>query len=54
MLYEVITDYAVDAIQNPGNFSLQETFKMVNLGSNDYNSEIMLCADHTSSSFTFV
>ncbi len=51
--FQLAYDAAVDAIQNPGNFSLQETFRMVNLGSNDYNSEIMLCADHTSSSFTY-
>lgn len=51
--YQLAYDYSVDAIDNSGSFSLQENFKMVNLGSNDYNSEIMLCADHTASSFTY-
>ncbi len=51
--YQLAYDYAVSAIENPGPFSLQSTFKAVNIGSNDYNSEILLCADHTSSSFTY-
>ncbi|MBQ7422448.1 MAG: RagB/SusD family nutrient uptake outer membrane protein [Prevotella sp.] len=43
-------DIAVQAIQEPGNFHLQETFYQVNLGSNDRNAEIVLYADHTESS----
>lgn len=38
---------SVEAIENPGPFSLQPTFYDVNLGTNDRNSEIMLYADHT-------
>lgn len=38
---------SVEAINNPGPYALQETFRDVNLGSNDRNNEIMLYADHT-------
>lgn len=41
---------AVTAIQNPGNFALQKSFYLVNVGSNDRNSEIVLYADHTANS----
>jgi hypothetical protein len=41
---------AVNAIENPGIYSLQPTFYDVNVGSNDRNNEIMLYADHTQSS----
>ena len=40
-------DTAVTAIENPGNFALQESFYNVFLGQNDRNSEILLYADHT-------
>ena len=40
-------DVAVTAIENPGPFGLQESFWMVNAGSNDRNMEILLYADHT-------
>lgn len=40
-------DIAIEGIQNPGPYSLQEYFYDVSLGSNDRNSEIMLYADHT-------
>ena len=40
-------DVAVTAIENPGPFSLQESFWMVNAGPNDRNMEILLYADHT-------
>lgn len=43
-------DIAVEGIKNPGNFSLQEAFYLVNYGPNDRNSEIVLYADHTESS----
>lgn len=51
--YQMAYDVAVAAIQNSGPFALQATFRDVNLGSNDYNSEILLCADHTSSSYVY-
>ncbi len=41
---------AADGIENPGSFSLQNTYYDVNLGTNDRNSEILLYADHTESS----
>lgn len=40
-------NYAVEGINNPGPYSLQEYYYDINLGSNDRNSEIMLYADHT-------
>ncbi len=51
--YQMAYDVAIEAVQNPGSFALQATFRDVNLGSNDYNSEILLCADHTSSSYVY-
>lgn len=51
--YQLAYDYAVDAVQNSGDFGLQPTFRDVNLASNDYNSEILFCADHTASSYTY-
>ena len=53
-------DIAVNAIQNPGVYSLQPTFYDVNVATNDYNKECMLYSDHTQlnaqynvSSFTY-
>lgn len=43
-------DVAMEGIQNPGPFGLQETYYDVNLASNDRNSEILLYADHTEDS----
>jgi hypothetical protein len=43
-------DVAINAIQNPGPFRLQETFYDVNVATNDRNSEILLYADHTETS----
>jgi hypothetical protein len=43
-------DLAVNAIDNPGAFKLQDTYYDVNVGSNDRNSEIVLYADHTETS----
>lgn len=40
-------DYAIEGINNPGPYSLQEYYYDVNEGSNDRNTEIMLYADHT-------
>lgn len=45
--YQQAYDYAVEGINNPGPYSLQEYFYDIHLGSNDRNSEIMLYADHT-------
>ncbi|MGS2741031.1 RagB/SusD family nutrient uptake outer membrane protein [Sinomicrobium sp. M5D2P17] len=43
-------DVAMEAINNPGPFGLQETFYDVSLGPNDRNNEILLYADHTETS----
>ncbi len=43
-------DIAMEAIQNPGPFRLQDTFYDVNLAENDRNSELLLYADHTETS----
>jgi len=51
--YQLAYDVALSAIQNPAPFTLQSTFKAVNLAANDYNSEILLCADHTASSYIY-
>lgn len=48
--YQNAYNIALEAIENPGPFSLQETFYDVNLAQNDRNSEIMLYADHTEAS----
>lgn len=45
--YQQAYDIAVKAIDNPGPYALQATFRDVSLGSNDRNNEIMLYADHT-------
>lgn len=41
---------AVEAIDNPGPFSLQPSYYDIHIGSNDRNSEILLYADHTEKS----
>ena len=41
---------AMEGINNPGPYKLQETFYDVNLAQNDRNSECMLWADHTENS----
>lgn len=48
--YQQAYDIAVEAIDNPGPFALQQTYYDVNLGSNDRNNEILLYADHTEAS----
>ena len=40
-------DVALEGISNPGVYSLQNSFRDVNLAQNDRNSECMLWADHT-------
>lgn len=48
--YQMAYDLAVEAINNPGPYGLQETYYDVNLGSNDRNNEMLLYADHTETS----
>ena len=48
--YQEAYNIAMDAINDPGPFSLQETFYDVNLAQNDRNSELLLYADHTEDS----
>ena len=48
--FQMAYDMAATAIANPGPFKLQATYYDVNLGSNDYNSEMLLYADHTQAS----
>ena len=43
-------DTAVEAIRNPANFGLMESFYQVNAGQYDRNKECVLYADHTQSS----
>lgn len=40
-------DIAVDGINNPGSYGLENTFYDVHRGGNDRNKEVMLYADHT-------
>lgn len=51
--YQLAYNVALDAIKTPAPFGLVNTFREVNLASNDYNKEILLCADHTASSYTY-
>ncbi len=48
--YQQAYDIAVAGIDNPGPFTLQQTFYDVSLGTNDRNKEILLYADHTETS----
>lgn len=48
--YRQAYEMATTAIANPGKFALQKSFYLVNVGTNDRNSEIVLYADHTESS----
>lgn len=43
-------DIAIEAIENPGPFALQETFYDVHVATNDRNNELLLFADHTETS----
>lgn len=51
--YQKAYDIAVDGIENPGSYGLQETYYDVHYGPNDRNSEVMLYADHTEESEYF-
>ena len=44
--YQMAYDVALEAINNPGPYALQNTFYDVNVATNDRNPEIMLYADH--------
>ncbi len=46
-------DTAIEAINNPGPYKLQDTYRDVNLFENDRNAEWMLWADHTLESEQF-
>ena len=48
--YQQAYNIAIEAINDPGPFALQQSFYQVNVGSNDRNSEIVLYADHTQDS----
>lgn len=48
--YQQAYNIATEGIDNPGPYSLQDTYYDVNLGSNDRNSELLLYADHTETS----
>ena len=48
--YQQAYDVATAAIADPGSFALQKSFYLVNVGTNDRNSEMLLYADHTQSS----
>lgn len=43
-------DVAVDGINNPGNYGLENTFYDLHVGGNDRNKEMLLYADHTQES----
>jgi hypothetical protein len=45
--FQLAYDVAMEAINNPGPYKLQETFRDVNLFEKDRNAEWMLWADHT-------
>ena len=48
--YQAAYNMAVEGIDKPGAYALQETYYDVNFGPNDRNSEVMLYADHTEAS----
>ena len=51
--FQMAYDVALEAIQNPGPYALQETFYDVCRASNDRNKEMLLWADHTSTSWFY-
>jgi hypothetical protein len=51
--YQLAYDLALETIKKPTPFGLQPTFRDVNLATNDYNSEILLSADHTASNYLY-
>lgn len=48
--FQLAYDTAIEAIKNPGNFGLMDTYYKVNAGEYDRNKECVLYADHTQSS----
>ncbi len=51
--FQLAYDVALDAINNPGPYKLQETFYDMCIASNERNSEMLLWADHTEKSELF-
>lgn len=51
--YQQAYNIAIEGIDNPGSYKLQDTFYDVNLGTNDRNAELLLYADHTETSEFF-
>jgi hypothetical protein len=48
--FQLAYDVAIEGIDNPGPYALQDTYYDVHVATNDRNSEIMLWADHTENS----
>ena len=51
--FQMAYDMALEAINDPGPYALQPTFYDVCVGSNDRNSEMLLWADHTATSWMY-
>ena len=51
--FQAAYDTALEAINNPGPYKLQDTYRYVNLFENDRNAEWLLWADHTQESEQF-
>ena len=51
--FQLAYDVAIEAINNPGPYALQETFYDVCRASNERNPEMLLWADHTSTSWMY-
>ncbi len=49
--FQMAYDIAKEAIENPGPFGLQETFYNMCIATNERNSEMLLWADHTATSW---
>jgi len=51
--FQLAYDVAMEAINNPGPYALQPTFYDMCVGSNERNSEMLLWADHTATSWMY-
>ena len=51
--FQLAYDVALEAINNPGPYALQPTFYDANKASNERNSEMLLWADHTATSWMY-
>ncbi len=51
--FQMAYDVAMEAINNPGPYALQETFYDANRASNERNPEMLLWADHTATSWMY-